>query len=206
MILGVCLNFLKVHFTFKYINPGKKLTPAGDVAQVWFKNQPLGVHSLGNMMKTMAELAELPGRKTNHSGRKTTVKRLKEANFDNVDIIQLTGHKNVQSLNLYSTVPVKIQKKMSEALTSSTVSEQIDFPEIPAKEMAEILQSIDHCEQLQPTASTTINPVNMPVASQDIQMSHKQILNSSSGMGTPLFAGANISGGNITVNINYKTQ
>ena len=60
------------------------------------------------MMKKMAEKAELPGRKTNHSGRKTTVKRLKEANFENTDIIQVTGHKNVQSLNSYCTVPQKI--------------------------------------------------------------------------------------------------
>ena len=32
-------------------------------------------------MKDMARYANLPGRKTNHSGRKTTVKRLMEANY-----------------------------------------------------------------------------------------------------------------------------
>jgi len=33
-------------------------------------------------MKDMARQANLPGRKTNHSGRKTTVKRLLEANLN----------------------------------------------------------------------------------------------------------------------------
>ena len=64
-------------------------------------------------MMDMAEKADLPGRKTNHSGRKTTVKRLKEATFENADIIQVTGHKNVQSLISYRTVPQKIMKRMS---------------------------------------------------------------------------------------------
>jgi hypothetical protein len=45
-------------------------------------------------MKSMATSASIPGRKTNHSGRKTTVERLRVAEFENTDIMQLTGHKN----------------------------------------------------------------------------------------------------------------
>ncbi|KAH3752330.1 hypothetical protein DPMN_186946 [Dreissena polymorpha] len=65
------------------VHPSWDMDVNGQPSQVWFKNQPLGEHTLGNMMKQMAHQAELPGHKTNHSGRKTTVKRLKEANFEN---------------------------------------------------------------------------------------------------------------------------
>ncbi|XP_053403158.1 uncharacterized protein LOC128558273 [Mercenaria mercenaria] len=201
--------YLQIHQHWE--KPG----PSGSVAQVWFKNQPMGVHSLGNMMKTMSELGELPGRKTNHSGRKTTVKRLKEANFDNVDIIQLTGHKNVQSLNSYSTVPTKIQKTMSEVLTSaSTVAsstaassavtsstESTEFPEIPPQEMEEILNTIEQSEKLQ-TVETTSKQI---VTNQDIQLLSNQVLRSSGGLGTPIFSGANVSGGQFTININFNS-
>ena len=85
---------------------------------LWYKCQPLGLHCLGNIMKTMAASASIPGRKTNHSGRKTTVERLHMAYFDNTDIMQLTGHKNPQSLNEYSSVTAKKQKSMSSIVTS----------------------------------------------------------------------------------------
>lgn len=52
----------------------------------------------------MADKIGLSAKLTNHSGRKTTVKRLREAEVESCDIIQLTGHKNVQSVNNYSDV------------------------------------------------------------------------------------------------------
>ena len=94
---------------------------------VWFKCQALGVHPLGKIMKTMAAAGAIPGRKTNHSGRKTTVKRLRRASIDPVDIIQLTGHKNIQSLNHYSGAPLEKQKEMTNILVKrpSSQSENI---------------------------------------------------------------------------------
>ena len=158
----------------------------------------------------MCGIAELPGRKTNHSGRKTTVKRLKEANFSDIDIIQLTGHKNIQSLNSYSTVPTKTQKKMSDTLTSVQSTESRmddgnveDFPEIRGNEMQEILKSIENCEKMQTVdISASTNVPNVP--NQDIQ-SFNQVLSKSLGLGTPMFSGANINGGNFTININLNS-
>lgn len=175
-------------------------------AQVWFKNQPLGEHSLGNMMKDMAEKAKLPGRKTNHSGRKTTVKRLKEANFENTDIIQVTGHKNVQSLNSYCTVPRKIMKRMSETLTTCDAEpieenkENVDFPDIPGPEMEEILSSIEAIEQSQPVAICETRN------SSEVKLSSSQTLNKAFGLGTSMLSGANISGGKFTFNISLSSK
>lgn len=178
----------------------------GQPTQVWFKNQPLGEHSLGNMMKQMAHQAELPGHKTNHSGRKTTVKRLKEANFENTDIIQVTGHKNVQSLNSYCTVPQKIMKKMSATLTTYNAEaieenkENLDFPDIPSHELEEILSCVEVVEQSQ-KENVSYNP-----KSSEIQLSSSHTLNKALGMGTSMLSGANISGGNFTININFGTK
>ena len=167
-------------------------------AQVWLKKQPLGEHSLGNIMKEMSNEAQLPGRKTNHSGRKTTVKRLKEANFENTDIIQITGHKNVQSLNSYSAVPQKIMKKMSKALTTCDAKENVEFPEIPDDEMEEILNSIEPIEHCQPKSEER--------TTSDIQLSSSQTLNRAFGLGSTMLSGAVISGGNFTFNININSQ
>lgn len=93
---------------------------------VWFKNSPLGQNSIKYIMKKMAEKGELTGRKTNHSGRKTQVKRLREANFEAVDIVQLTGHKNVASVNNYSNISSAKHRKMSETVTTYS-TEQISI-------------------------------------------------------------------------------
>ena len=41
-------------------------------AEFWYKNQPLGENSLRSIMKVMANKANLPGKETNHSARKST--------------------------------------------------------------------------------------------------------------------------------------
>ena len=171
--------------------------------QTWFKCQALGEHSLGNIMKDMARQANLPGRKTNHSGRKTTVKRLKEANFENTDIIQITGHKNVQSLNSYCCVPNKTMKKMSETLTAcdgeaSENKENVEFPEIPSHEMEEILKSIEVIEQ--PQQEEIERPQHIQLSSSNTP-SHKAF-----GLGTAMLSGAQISGGSFVFNINFNSQ
>jgi hypothetical protein len=43
----------------------------------------------------------LSGRKMNHSGRKTTVTSLLHSNVEATTVMQLTGHKNVASVNGY---------------------------------------------------------------------------------------------------------
>lgn len=172
-------------------------------AQVWYKDQPLGEHSLGNMMKEMARDGGLPGRKTNHSGRKTTVKRLKEAGFENTDIMQVTGHKNVQSLNSYCTVPNKTMKKMSETLTECDEdTENAEFSDIPDDELSEILGAIENIEQIHPSqvSSTETGGIS------DIQMSSSNTLNKAFGLGTSMLSGANISGGSFVFNINFNSQ
>ena len=63
----------------------------------------------------MAEKAGLGPNVKNHSGRKTMIQALTNNNIPATDIIQLSGHKNLQSVTNYSDVPEKRQIKMSQS-------------------------------------------------------------------------------------------
>ena len=81
--------------------------------EVWYKRQPLGIHSLGQFMKTMADAVNLTGKHTNHSVRRTMITALRHENVNPLDISQISGHKNLKSIDSYSTVSVEQQKEMS---------------------------------------------------------------------------------------------
>lgn len=61
-------------------------------------------------MRDTAERANLAGRKTNHSARKTTCTKLLHACIVSTTIQQLTGHINVQSVKNYAIASVEMQK------------------------------------------------------------------------------------------------
>jgi len=69
---------------------------------VWFKVQPVGENKINNMMKSIVAdtILESSDKKfTNHSVRKTVVRKLKKANIKRSGIVNVTGHKNIQSLD-----------------------------------------------------------------------------------------------------------
>ena len=78
----------------------------------------MGADRIGKIMKKMAENAKLCGKKTNHSARKTMVTTLCKENVPETQIIQLTGHRNLQSLNSYKKASLQQQKEMSHILSS----------------------------------------------------------------------------------------
>lgn len=61
-------------------------------------------------------------RKSNHSARKTGIQSLLHAGVPPTNVQQLTGHKNVQSLNSYSTLSSNQQQQMSHILSKSISS------------------------------------------------------------------------------------
>lgn len=103
-------------------------------ADVWYKCQPVGEGTLRGFMKSMAERAELPGRKTNHSARKTTCTKLLHSGVAPTVIQQLTGHRNVQSVNNYATASIEQQQQMSDILSDRPQTE--NFKKQTSKELA----------------------------------------------------------------------
>ena len=82
-----------------------------------FKKSAVGQTKLNSLMRKMAEKAGLGPNVTNHSGRKTMIQALTNNDIPATDIIQLSGHKNLQSVTNYSVVPEKQQVKMSHTLS-----------------------------------------------------------------------------------------
>ena len=81
----------------------------------------MGVNKLNSLMKTMAEKSGLDNSHlTNHSARKRMIQTLNDKDIPPSHIMQLSGHKNVQSINNYSHVSQEQQKSMSRILSGST--------------------------------------------------------------------------------------
>ena len=50
---------------------------------------------------------------SNHSARKHLVQKLRDSNIAPTEIMQITGHKNVQSIINYSEISISISRFMS---------------------------------------------------------------------------------------------
>ena len=152
----------------------------------WFKQSPVGVNKLNCIMKVMSEKAELnKPRLKNHSGRKTMMQTLVNEEIPPTDIIQLSGHRNLQSVNNFATVSEKQQMKMSRTLSAFTTG---------------IVSKKDAPREESSCGSSSEN--NKMLVSQ--QRTEHTVTSSTCGQQQALqiFAGATISGGNIHVSIN----
>lgn len=92
----------------------------GKTSDVWYSSQPMGKNTLGTLAKTMSDKAGFTARHTNHSGRKTSITNLLDAEVPANEVAQLSGHKNIMSLNHYNTVSLEKQIKMSSVLHAKT--------------------------------------------------------------------------------------
>ena len=94
--------------------------------QMWFKCSPLGINSLRSMLKNMVQDSGLDSDKkvVNHSTRKHLVQKLVDNEIPPNEIIQITGHKNVNSLNNYSSLSDKKQKQISAVLSNGASASQ----------------------------------------------------------------------------------
>ena len=91
--------YLAINHTIKAVN-----------TKPWFKSTPMGVNKIKSLMKTMAEKAGFDAKNlTNHSGRKRMIQKLNDEGVPPTHM-QISGHKNVQSLNNYSTLSERQQK------------------------------------------------------------------------------------------------
>jgi len=90
-------------------------------SNVWYKKQRIGVNKIDSLMKNMALEAELDveGTKlTNHSVRKTLVKKLKASNQPRSAIIGVTGHTSERSLADYEEGDEAEEREISSIISS----------------------------------------------------------------------------------------
>ena len=88
----------------------------------------MGVNKLNSLMKECAAAAGIGENKriTSRSGRKTLTQTLLDHDVPPTQIIQVTGHKNVQSVNNYSAMGERQQENISSifSATSTTTAAQ----------------------------------------------------------------------------------
>ena len=80
---------------------------------IWFKTQPMGVNTISNMMKTTVAGTSL---EESHSAGKTTASKLKKPNVGRSDIVKVTGHRSVQSLDDFDEADEEEQRRLSSAI------------------------------------------------------------------------------------------
>ena len=81
----------------------------------------MGVNKLNTIMKGMTQAAGISG-KTNHSDRKTLVQKLQDSGVPPTQIVQITGHKNLQSVNNYSSLREQQMENILHILSSNTTT------------------------------------------------------------------------------------
>ena len=88
---------------------------------VWYKSMPMGQNKIDTLMKCMVANSPLSNQSstkklTNHSARKTLVKKLKSNNVPKSEIIGITGHTNEAGLDAYDSGDKREQQMMSYAI------------------------------------------------------------------------------------------
>ena len=135
----------------------------------WYKNQPLGIHSLSKFMKTMAVNAGLHGRKTNHSARKTMVTRLVQSNIHPLHVAQLSGHKNLKSLDSYSVASVGQQKSMSHIISGKDITNTMQ---------ASLMPTVNSATYIQGSSTSVLPGMHMTITGNVVNIYFNQISSS----------------------------
>ena len=123
---------MRVHKEYRARRPVEALVPRSrfylvrnpkwETTGLWYKQAPMGTNRLGLLCRSMCERAGLSARHTNHSVRRTAVWNLLERGIHETKVQQLSGHKNVQSLNTYRTNSFNQQQIMSYTQSKTLTS------------------------------------------------------------------------------------
>ena len=92
-------------------------------AAQWYKNLRMGENTIGDIMKNMktnSPLAADEKKMTNHSARKTAVKKMQRKGLSRSDIIAITGHALEKGLDSYSDGDERQQKTLSNIIDGIT--------------------------------------------------------------------------------------
>jgi integrase len=113
-------------------------------SQVWYSKDPLGKNSIGMFLMKAANAAGLSGKITNHSVRKTCISRLMDADVPTNFVAQLSGHKNLKSLDAYKTASVTHQRQMSRILSCSASDRPASSASSPLQTLE--VRSVSHSQ------------------------------------------------------------
>ena len=197
------------------------LTPKGDsncpkgVQGIWYAAMAMGVNSITKIAPTMAKNSGITAKITNHSLRKTLCQILYSNRIDPTVIIQLSGHKNVNSVLNYATADIDQQRDMSEILTYTTARkrrpEQPRDVTPPPQKAAQAPPSPPTCHSLDDPGMFEVEPTPPKVAKKsqgpsmvvprERESEFERVVKSASG----LLSNATVHG-DVKITINYNVN
>ncbi|CAC5388526.1 unnamed protein product [Mytilus coruscus] len=103
-----------------YLRPLK--IPNGNI---WYADQPIGRHSLANIVASICQEAGIGGYRTNHSLRASAATRMYDAAVDEQLICEFTGHRS-NAVRNYKRTNEKQKRKINSVIQGRTDSENDD--------------------------------------------------------------------------------
>ena len=109
-------------------------------------------------------------RLTNHSSRKTAVTQLINTGFQPTKVMQLTGHKNVQSISSYSTLPMDKQKMSNTLSNIVSPARQMNAPSTSSASIQELGASLTDDTDLNEVMQAISSAENPPAENQPVDL------------------------------------
>lgn len=116
----------------------------------WYENKPLGVNTLGSMMKEISKAAKLSKTYTNHCVRASAITLWSEAGLASRHIMKISGHKSEQSLKHYNDRPSTAQLRNCSDIVSVALGHQNP------------IETPSHALQIPLTTASSVNSLNTP--------------------------------------------
>ena len=132
------------------------------MGEAWFKRQPVGKNKLGGLMKNMCSRANLSTDKkiTNHSARKHMIQTLSSQGVPPNQIMQISGHKNITSLNSYSRITNAQHQHIGQMLSGQQQSAIVSVTETSTAAQLNIPTQISSTATRTVTSQQTSFPIN----------------------------------------------
>ena len=106
---------------------------------IWFLNSPMGKNKIGRFLSSATKNLPLStgGKLTNHSVRKTCIKTLLDSGVSHNSVVQLSGHKNLKSLDSYAVASQQQQRQMSKILSGKENTQPKASKKSPKKQTSD---------------------------------------------------------------------
>ena len=115
------------------------MIPLDKISSVtWYYKRPLGKKKISEFLSytesILGHSATSRSKISNHSARKTSITTLLNNNVHPLHVMQLSGHKNIESLNHYNIASKDQQRKMSNILNNAPVINNDDATDIASND------------------------------------------------------------------------
>ncbi|CAG2238265.1 unnamed protein product [Mytilus edulis] len=175
--------------------------------EVWYSHQPLGKNKLGEMMKMMANQAQLSGRKVNHSTRKTFASSLLQSERPITEVAQLGGWKSVSTLTHYNTPSIK-QQNMASNIIAQTAIPDLNEDTNSINEHSSNIENADvtcntavRDENFNITDDITVERYCTPSQLHSVNSNTLAVKNRQETNPFNILCGASVTGGTVNINI-----